>query len=234
MNWNVTRFPVLASTNDLALEWMRAGNARAGDVLVTAEQRAGRGRPGRAWHSPPGALLMTAVLPFVPERVGWTSLAAGIAVATAVREWGVPAGVKWPNDIVLDGRKLAGVLAETSVPGLVAVGIGLNVTNPLPADPELAARTARLVDTLPEITVEQVLEQVLAQLERQWTLLEVLDACLLSVVWEALDTTRGRRLRWSEEGVTGTAEGVDEHGALILRTDSGRLVTAAVGEVTFL
>lgn len=234
MNWNVTRFPVLASTNDLALEWMRAGQARAGDVLVTAEQRAGRGRPGRTWHSPPGALLMTVVLPFVPERVGWTSLAAGLAVATAVREWGVPAGVKWPNDVVLEGRKLAGVLAETSVPGLVAVGIGLNVTNPLPPDPELAARTARLADHLPEITVEQVLDRVLVQLERQWSLLSVLNGCPLSLAWAELDTTRGRRLRWSEEGVTGTAEGVDDTGALILRTDSGRLITAAVGEVTFL
>ena len=234
MNWSVTRFPVLASTNDLALEWMRAGTARAGDVLVAAEQRAGRGRPGRTWHSPPGALLMTAVLPFVPERVGWTSLAAGAAVATAVRGLGVPAGVKWPNDVVVEGRKLAGVLAETSVSGLVAVGIGMNVTNPLPPDPELAARTARLVEYLPSATVELLLERVLGELERHWGLLSAPENRPLSTVWEELDTTRGRRLRWSEAGITGIADGVDVSGALILRTTDDRLVTAAVGEVTFL
>lgn len=234
MNWNVTRFPVLASTNDLALEWMHAGQARAGDVLVAAEQRAGRGRPGRSWHSPPGALLMTAVLPFVPERVGWTALAAGAAVASTVRELGIAAGVKWPNDVVLDGRKLAGVLAETSVPDLVAVGIGMNVTNPLPPDPELSARTARLADYLPWVEVETVLERLLGQLERHWELLVATDHSALRRSWAELDTTEGRSLRWSEAGVTGTAQGVDESGALLLRTDDGRVIAAAVGEVTFL
>lgn len=234
MNWSVTRFPILASTNDLALEWMRAGHARAGDVLVAAEQLAGRGRPGRSWHSPKGALLMTAVLPFVPERVGWTALAAGIAVASAVRELGPRAGVKWPNDVVLEGRKLAGVLAETSVAGLVAVGIGMNVTNPLPPDPELTVRTARLADFVPQVDVDTVLERVLEHLEQQWMLLSAADLGSLRRAWIGLDTTCGRRLRWSETGTAGTAEGVDESGALILRTDEGHRFSAAVGEVTFL
>lgn len=234
MNWNVTRFPLLASTNDLALEWLRAGQARAGDVLVTAEQLAGRGRPGRSWHSPRGALLMTAILPFAPERVGWTALAAGIAVASAVRELGAPAGVKWPNDVVLEGRKLAGILAETSVPGLVAVGIGMNVTNPLPPDPDLAARTARLADLVPGVDVDGMLQRVLGHLAGTWSLLAAADLHPLQRAWTELDTTQGRRVQWSAAGVCGTAEGIDETGALLLRTDDARLVTAAVGEVTFL
>src|SRR5579872_1660136 len=101
MEWRIHRFETLASTNDLALEWMRAGRAGPGDVLVAAEQSAGRGRPGRRWESPEGALLLTAVLPFTPARVGWTALAAGIAVARAARDLGAPAGVKWPNDVAL-------------------------------------------------------------------------------------------------------------------------------------
>lgn len=234
MTWRISRFPILASTNDLALDWMRSGRATAGDVLVTEEQLSGRGRPGRVWHSPKGALLMTAVLPFIPERVGWTSLAAGVAVASAARDLGAPAGVKWPNDVVLNGRKLAGVLAETSVPQLVAIGIGMNVSNPLPDDPELANRSARLADTVPDADVEIVLNRVLARLASCWELLRASDLTPLRSAWEGLDTTAGRRLRWSERGVTGVAEGVNEHGALILRTTEGRLVTAAVGEVTFL
>lgn len=234
MNWRISRFPILASTNDLALDWMRSGRAAAGDVLVADEQVSGRGRPGRNWHSPRGALLMTTVLPFVPDRVGWTALAAGVAVATAARDLGARAGVKWPNDVVVDGRKLAGVLAETSVPGLVAVGIGMNVTNPLPPDPELAARTARLIDTAAGVEVETALHAVLLRLGECWDLLAAPEAIPLRQAWERLDTTAGRRLRWSEEGITGVAEGVDEHGSLILRTDDGRVVTASVGEVGFL
>jgi BirA family biotin operon repressor/biotin-[acetyl-CoA-carboxylase] ligase len=234
MNWRITRFPTLDSTNDLALEWMRAGRAAAGDVLVTAEQLAGRGRLGRTWHSPPGALLMTAVLPFLPQRVGWTALAAGAAVASTVRELGAPAGVKWPNDVVLEGRKLAGVLAETSVPGLVAVGIGLNVSNPLPPDPALADRTARLVEVAPALDPDQVLDLLLPQLAYFWKLLLDDDLTALRDRWTDLDTTIGRRVLWSERSVTGTAVGIDGSGALRLRTDDGRRLTASVGEVTFL
>jgi len=234
MNWRVSRFPILASTNDLALDWMRSGRATAGDVLVTDEQLSGRGRPGRAWHSPKGALLMSAVLPFIPERVGWTSLAAGAAVATAARDLGAPAGVKWPNDVVLHGRKLAGILAETSVPNLVAVGIGLNVSNPPPSDPELAARSSRLADTVPGIGVDAVLDAVLARLAAFWEQLSAPDLTALRGTWSDLDTTAGRRLHWSQRDITGVAQGVDESGALILRTDAGTILTAAVGEVTFL
>lgn len=240
MEWRITRFPILASTNDLALEWIRAGRAAAGDVLVTAEQTSGRGRRGREWVSPRGALLCTVVLPFRVERGGWTALAAGLAVAGAVRELGAPAGVKWPNDVTLHGRKLAGILVEAPVPHLAAVGIGLNVRNELPP-PEVAA-AARLADTLPEVTVEAALEAVLSSLGRWWPHLLAADPALLRRAWAALDTTAGRRVRWSEttargstEGTTeGTAEGVQADGALRLRTSDGRRVTAAVGEVEFL
>src|SRR5689334_17674790 len=100
MDWRIHHFPTLPSTNDLALDWMRAARARAGDVLVAAEQLAGRGRPGRVWRSSRGALLLTAVLPFRPERAGWSALAAGIAVALAAADLGAPASVKWPNDVL--------------------------------------------------------------------------------------------------------------------------------------
>ena len=234
MNWRITRFPTLPSTNDLALEGMRAGRAAAGDVLVAAEQHAGRGRLGRTWHSAPGALLVTAVLPFIPERVGWTALAAGAAVASTVRGLGAPAGVKWPNDVVLDGRKLAGVLVETAVPRLVAVGIGLNVCNPLPDDPELALRTARLAELDPTLEPEAVLDLLLPQLAYFWKLLLDDDLTALRDRWTDLDTTIGRRVLWSEHSVPGTAIGIDGSGALRLRMDDGQRQTATVGEVTFL
>jgi BirA family transcriptional regulator, biotin operon repressor / biotin---[acetyl-CoA-carboxylase] ligase len=234
MNWRIHRFVTLPSTNDLALEWMREGRANPGDVFVAARQTGGRGRPGRAWHSPEGALLFTAVLPFRPERAGWTALAAGLAVARAVRELGAPAGVKWPNDVVLDGRKLAGVLAETTVPHLVAVGIGLNVTNPPPADSVLAGRVIRLADAVPDARPDSTLEVLLRHLSECWALLFARDLAPLHQAWVELDRTAGRRIRWSEEGVTGLAAGVDTSGALLIRTSDDRHIRASVGEVAFI
>lgn len=233
IRWNVSRFGTVASTNDLAMERMRAGAASPGDVFVAERQSAGRGRLGRAWDSPPGALILTAVLPFYPHRVGWTALAAGIAVARAVRDLGAPAGVKWPNDVVLEGRKLAGILAETAGRDLVAVGIGLNVVNPPPEDPQLAARVVRLADVLPSPTVEAALERVLARLAEYWAALSGRELGVLRREWEALDTTRGRRVHWTHGDVLGVAVGVDETGALRIRAEDGDVVVASVGEVLF-
>jgi biotin-[acetyl-CoA-carboxylase] ligase BirA-like protein len=233
VTWEIEEFPLLPSTNDLALDRMRAGACRAGDVLIAAEQVAGRGRPGRSWHSPVGGLWMTAVLPFYPKRVGWTSLAAGLAVARAVRDLGAAARVKWPNDVLLDGRKLAGVLAETSSPDLVAIGIGLNVLNPVPDDPVLAARCARLVETVPGVQVATVRDSILAQLETIWRLLAAPDLHPLRSAWEELDAARGRSVLWSATRAAGIAEGVDAAGALLIRTSDGSLRAASVGEVSF-
>lgn len=234
MNWHIQRFPILVSTNGLALDWLESGHVDAGNVIVAEEQTWGRGRHGRKWHSPKGALLMTAVLPFWAERVGWTSLAAGISVALAVRDLGAPAGVKWPNDVVLDGRKLGGVLVETNYPKLCCVGIGLNVRNPLPPDDVLMQPAARLADVLPEIEVEAVLQAVLARLAATWELLAAERWDALRAHWEQLDTTAGRRVRWSQGDVTGVAEGIDADAALVLRLDNGTRAAARMGEIQFL
>lgn len=231
--WRVNRFPILESTNDLALAWIRSNLTTAGDVLVAAEQTGGRGRPGRRWHSPKGSLLFTAVLPFYPHRVGWTSLAAGVAVAQACRDFGAPAGVKWPNDVVLQDRKLAGVLVEANSTGLVAVGIGMNVTNPVPDELTNGYRAARLADFVPNVTVEEALDAVLARLAENWDLLASTDLNPLRRLWTEFDTTAGRKLRWSHGDRCGIAEGVLESGALRIRTDDGVLLTASVGEVGF-
>lgn len=230
-SWRIVRFPILASTNDLALEWMRSGEAGPRTVLVADEQTSGRGRPGRSWHSPPGSLLITAVLPFGPETAGWTALAAGIAVAEAVESLGADPRLKWPNDVLLDGAKLAGILVETSVPHLAAVGVGMNVRNPRPPDPHLAARTAVLADRLPGVSVESVLEAVLPALDRAWELLAAGDTAALRRDWEMRDATAGRRVR-SAAG-EGTVLGLAGDGGLLVQTDGGEVLCVRAGEVTF-
>lgn len=233
MDWQIQRFPILASTNQLALDWMASGHTGAGHVLVAGEQTAGRGRQGRSWSSGRGALLMTAVLPFSAERVGWVSLAAGISVALALRDLGAPARVKWPNDVLLGGRKVAGILVETNVPGLAAVGIGVNISNTLPPDEQLLQPATRLADHLPGAEIEATLHAVLERLARSWEELQAGRVERLRAAWDELDATAGRTVVWSHGDIRGTALGVAEDGALRLRLPDGREETARVGEILF-
>ena len=128
------------STNTKAAQWAREGAAH-GSVVLTEYQTAGRGRQGRRWEAEPGQNLMFSVVlrpPLPPDRLGLLPLAAGLAVAEAVDPFIAPvtASVKWPNDVLVEGRKTCGMLLETSfsgraavidAPAFVVLGIGLNV-----------------------------------------------------------------------------------------------------------
>ena len=127
MTWRIEAYDELATTQDVALERIRAGAARPGDVVVARRQTAGRGRRGRRWIGAEGGLHMTAILPMPSTGLEWAAVAAAIATAQGLRTLGVPAGVKWPNDVVIDGRKVAGVLVEVPGRTLAAIGIGVNV-----------------------------------------------------------------------------------------------------------
>lgn len=134
------RLDVLASTGSTNADLVRAAAADPAawphlSVIVTDDQRAGRGRLDRSWEAPPGSGLAVSVLvrvPGIPARArGWIPLVAGAAMARAVAaqvaEAGHDARVKWPNDVLLDGRKLGGILAQRAAAGPVVVGLGLNV-----------------------------------------------------------------------------------------------------------
>jgi biotin-(acetyl-CoA carboxylase) ligase len=123
-------FDSLPSSNDWTLERIRAGRAQPGEVCVAREQPGARGRSGRQWLATEGGLWFTVALPLHASHVGWAGMAAALAVCRALDALGLRAGVKWPNDVVIVGRKLAGVLVE-GVAGreLAAVGVGLNVRN---------------------------------------------------------------------------------------------------------
>src|SRR4051794_26725446 len=121
MDWRIERFETLPSTNELAVARIRAGSAAAGDVIVAGAQTRGHGRRGRVWADAPGALLMTAVLPTPEQHRQWTGLAAAVAVAAALRGQEVPADLKWPNDVILLDRKVAGILVEVPTGSLAAV-----------------------------------------------------------------------------------------------------------------
>jgi biotin-(acetyl-CoA carboxylase) ligase len=123
-------FDSLPSSNDWTLERVRADIAQPGDVCVAREQPGARGRAGRPWGATAGGLWLTVALPLHAPHIGWAGMTAALAVCRALDVVSLRAGVKWPNDVVIGGRKLAGVLVE-GVAGreLAAVGVGLNVRN---------------------------------------------------------------------------------------------------------
>jgi BirA family transcriptional regulator, biotin operon repressor / biotin---[acetyl-CoA-carboxylase] ligase len=200
----VIRLASTPSTQDVARD------LPAGTVVVADHQTSGRGRLGRSWEAPPGtALLASFVLPGRPLA----SLAAGVATAHAC---GPEVRLKWPNDLLLGGAKLAGILTE-SHGDRVVVGLGINLAWAPPGAAMLGPETERNV----------LLERLAGELERWFgaTDAEVLRA------WRERSDTLGRKVRVEVAGETiqGVAEDVAEDGSLIV---AGRLVTA--GDVVHL
>jgi BirA family transcriptional regulator, biotin operon repressor / biotin---[acetyl-CoA-carboxylase] ligase len=209
------------STNERAKELAVAG-AVHGTLVTADEQSAGRGRQGRAWTAPAGsALLMSLVLRELDELL---PISAAVAVSEALP---AQTRIKWPNDVWIDGRKVAGILVEgRPQEGWAVLGIGLNVTTDAFPD-ELAETATSLRLAGVETTPERVLEGLLASLS-EW-----LGAPRDSVLgaWRGKDELKGERVRWSDgEGI---ADGIDDSGALVVETRNGR-VTLDAGEVHLL
>ena len=205
------------STNDRAKELASRGAPHG--TLVTADlQTAGRGRRGRTWYAPPGeALLMSLVLREATELL---PISAAVALAAAI---GPGATIKWPNDILVDARKVAGILIERRQhEDWTVLGIGVNVAvREFP--PDLADSAGSLRGSPKE--VEPLLAGVLRGLER-WT-----GAAGSAVVaaWDARDALRDRDVTWP--GGSGVAAGIDARGRLLVETSGGTRVSLDAGEV---
>jgi BirA family biotin operon repressor/biotin-[acetyl-CoA-carboxylase] ligase len=219
----IVRLDIVDSTQEVAFALAERGAAE-GTVVVADSQRAGRGRRGRIWRDEPGASLLCSILlrPRIPPAM-WPllSLAAGVAVARALgRVARVAVRLKWPNDVVIDGRKVAGILLESRASGssVVVIGIGINVgQRSFPADLGPAATSLRLATGAPvdrETLLPTVLEEVATwcgRLEREG-FAPVRDA------WKAMSAMVGTTVR--TDALTGRAVDLDDDGALVI--DDGR------------
>jgi BirA family biotin operon repressor/biotin-[acetyl-CoA-carboxylase] ligase len=205
-----------------------------GAVAVCEEQTGGRGRMGRVWAAPAGSSILVSVLlrPPATRHAPELSLVAGVATAIAVeRATGLAAQVKWPNDVMLDRRKVAGILAELK-DGAVVLGIGLNVTQ---APGELPAETRSPAGSLRSVTGRQlergpILADLLLELEQRY---DAWRAGGLDALYDDLgarDFLRGRRV--TVDGVEGVAQMVTREGRLEVSTGSGPLLVES-GEVLF-
>jgi BirA family transcriptional regulator, biotin operon repressor / biotin---[acetyl-CoA-carboxylase] ligase len=223
-----TSVEVVRQTGSTNADLLRRGGPE-GQVLVAEEQTAGRGRMGRSWVSQPGAaltfsfLLRPAAVP--PGRRGWLPLLTGVAAVAAVRGvCGLDATLKWPNDVLIGGRKLAGILAEQSG-DFVVIGIGLNVATTPDALPSGAGglRGTSLAIEGADVSREVLLAEILRQLER-WYLAFRDDPdperSGILAAYRPLCGTLGRQVRVELPGgkvLVGRAEDVDLDGRLLVR-----------------
>lgn len=234
------------STNADLVAAARAG-APEGLVRVAEHQRAGRGRNGRHWSTPPRAGLTASVLlrpgPAVPSSTwAWLPLLAGVALVSAVRDvTDLPAVLKWPNDLLVAGRKCAGILAEVAGDAVV-LGIGLNVTTraeELPAAaPGAPAATSLVLAGAPGTHREPLLAALLRDLERwyqQWRAAAgAAGRCGLRTAYLAVCDTPGRPVRALLPGggeLAGVVADVDREGRLVLRDATGRCHRLSAGDI---
>ncbi len=229
MDWDVRRVAETESTNADVAAAARDGAAE-GLVIVAGHQTAGRGRLDRTWQAAPGSGLMMSALVrpegLDPVRWPWIPLMAGLAVAHAVRGAGLEPSLKWPNDVEISGRKLAGILVERveSMNGPAAViGVGLNVAMSSDQLPVPTATSLMLEGS--DAASDDVLMDVLAGLAAHYELL-MSDAEALHAAYVSACGTVGMNVSVSlPDGttLTGPATDVDTHGRLVV---DGRPVTA--------
>lgn len=228
----------VGSTMDEARLLAEAGEPE-GTVIIAEEQTAGRGRFNRAWVSPPGEnLAFSVVLRPAQAQLRYVNMAATLAVAGAAEALtGLQPTIKWPNDVRLGGRKLSGILIETSMSeaGLryAVLGIGLNVNMDPSRFPEIAQlATSLLRETGRKADRTRVLQEVLARLDDLYQVVQG-GGSLLSR-WASRLETLGKvvQVRWRDQVLEGQATGVDDEGNLLLRQPDGSTIPVVAGEVT--
>jgi BirA family biotin operon repressor/biotin-[acetyl-CoA-carboxylase] ligase len=229
-------YPEVGSTNDVAAA-LAERDADEGLVVIADRQTAGRGRLGRTWASPPGAGIYLSVLlrPSL-SAASLLTIASGVAVADGIAAaTGLWPHVKWPNDVHVGGRKLAGILAEGAI-GHVILGVGINV-QPAAYPPDVAGRATSIESELGRpVDRGLVLAECLAALAARYH--ELQNDCTQLVVdaWrQRAAPTLGRRVEWESVGElqTGIAENIDDDGALIVRVGAGTIKIRS-GEVRWL
>jgi BirA family biotin operon repressor/biotin-[acetyl-CoA-carboxylase] ligase len=230
------------STNNVALE-LAAQGAEHGTVVVAEEQTAGRGRLGRDWYSEKSSGIYASIIlrpPLAPAAASVLTLLAGVAVHQAVRSTtGLPVDIRWPNDLLINGKKVCGILTEMSAEldrlHAVVLGIGLNVNHrEMPANLKQIATSLRM-EGRKIYSRAQILAALLKELEKKYRLLLDAGSAAIAQAWAAASSyAEGKRIRvlsGSDEFAATTA-GLEPNGALRIRREDGREESLVSGEIT--
>ncbi len=231
----------VVSTNVVAQE-MAISGAPEGTVVIAEIQRGGKGRLGRKWFSPKGNLYLSVILrpDIAMHKAPVITLMGAVAIASAIRkQCGLAPGIKWPNDVLLRGRKVCGLLSEMSAEQdrirYLVLGIGVNVNmelRSLPVDVE-AVSTTLAREAGQEIDRTLLLRSLLRELDKWYASFLANEQDILRE-WMSLNITVGSRVQVSGAGriIEGLAQRIDGEGRLIIRQDDGSFQTVAAGDVT--
>ena len=233
----IVYYPILASTMETAREAARQGTAN-GTVIIAGEQTAGKGRLQRNWVSPGGNIALSMVLYPEAANLPYLIMIASLAAASAVESvTGIKAQIKWPNDILVKGKKTAGILIENALKGDKAsysvIGIGINVALQTGEFKDIAATATSLEEeTGNRVSREAVISSLFSEFERLYLKLPGTDTIFKE--WRARLITLGQPVTaaWGLKKISGIAESVDASGALLIRLADGSLTKVVAGDVT--
>jgi len=238
----ILTFGRVTSTNDVAVELARSG-AREGTVVVAEEQTRGRGRLGRTWYSPPRCGLWFSIVlkpPLSGADIVTVSLAVALGVVEVLRDrYGVRAELKWPNDVVVNSKKICGILAEGDFVirqvQFVIVGVGVNVLNDeqdFPAEIRTIATSLKLEtgETPPR---SKVLADLLEGIERRYLILCDRGFAAIRDEMVGLSSLMGKLVRVTtvKDEIVGVVQDIDEAGRLVIRKENGAHERILAGDV---
>lgn len=235
----IHRFKKISSTNATARDLAKKG-AKAGEVVIAEQQTKGRGRLQRKWLSKPGNLYVSLILrPHIPTKVAsHLTFVASLAVAkTLEKNLGMSPSLKWPNDVLVDGKKIAGILTEIetvdSKIDFAIVGIGINVNQE--KFPKNLSQTATSLQQIlgKSLNLDQILEQLLQSFEEWYTAYLKQGFSIIKEMWEEMSVIIGRdvEIRDHRKKLKGRALGIDQNGALLLQVSSGETIPVYSGDL---
>jgi BirA family biotin operon repressor/biotin-[acetyl-CoA-carboxylase] ligase len=239
-------FDSIGSTNETAMKLAGERDDPEGLVVISDSQTGGKGRLGRSWVSPPGVNLYFTVLlkpSFSPDEAPLLTLMAAVASVSAIRELtGLEAGIKWPNDILLNGRKTGGILLEmktdNNIIRFIAVGIGINVNMQVEVLPEdiRSLSTSLIRESRVKVDRAKLLENILAETGRLYKAVIAGKKSVILEKWREFSSMTGRDIsvQMHDKIISGIAEDIDDKGRLIVRLPSGDRKTVSAGDVTIL
>lgn len=235
----VVRYDIAPSTMDMALEEAKAG-AIEGTLVIANEQTSGRGRCQRIWISPPGSISFSLVLYPKAEELPQMVMLSALAVSRTIsRLYSLPAVIKWPNDVLVRGKKVAGILVENSLQGerllytIVGIGINANVSQAaiatIPGD-----ATSLLIELGQSVSTSTLMEKLTMELDRLYRILRSGAREAIYQEWSILQTVLGKPVVVESGGHSyrGRAERVSLDGRLWLREECGNIVPFSSGEVS--
>ena len=236
-------FAELDSTNRLAYK-LAAEGAAEGEIVLAETQTRGKGRLGRSWFSPPGLNLYLSIIlrpNLPPSNAPQLTLVSAVALAETVQRFlGTRPAIKWPNDILAGGKKLAGILTESSVDSerlhFVVVGIGVNLNMPADSVPEEIRDRATSLLILTDQFVDRTAfaGELIRSLDRCYGELEQRGFPHIAARWESFFELKGQKVKveMGDRIVSGVARGIDRDGALLVDKEDGAIERIIAGDVT--